>query len=62
MEDKEVEATSEDIAEHVHGDRETSDDAIRKNALRATASLAQMGSRLSFRFASGRMYREIGLA
>jgi hypothetical protein len=58
MADKE-EATAEEIAEHVHGEKQTSDSAMWNNADRTTKSLALLGSRLSFRFASGRMYREI---
>src|SRR5271157_2000815 len=61
MADKE-EATAEEIAEHVNGDSETSDRAMWNNAKRTTDSLAALNSRLSFRFASGRMYREISPA
>ncbi|MGO9601657.1 MAG: hypothetical protein ACLP7Q_27090 [Isosphaeraceae bacterium] len=61
MADKE-EATAEEIAEHVHGDSETTDKAMWNNADRTTDSLALLDSRLSFRFVSGRMYREISPA
>ena len=55
-----TEATAEEIAEHVHGDPSTGDNAIWNNAKRASDALASMGSPLWFRFASGRMFREIG--
>jgi hypothetical protein len=58
MADKE-EAEGEQIAKHVHGDAETSDSAMWNNAKRTTDSLVALGSRLSFRFTSGRMFREI---
>jgi hypothetical protein len=58
MADKE-EATAEEIAQHVHDQSEMSNSAIWNNAKRTTDSLAQLGSRLSFRFVSSRMYREI---
>ena len=57
MADKE-EATAEEIAQHVHGDSEASDQAMWNNAKRTTDSLALLDSRLSFRFTSGRMYRD----
>jgi hypothetical protein len=55
------EATVQEIARHVHGDPETSDSAIWNNAKRTSDALAAMGSPLWFRFASGRIYREISL-
>jgi hypothetical protein len=58
MADK-TEADAEDVARHVHDDEKASDQAMWNNADRTTKSLALMGSRLSFRFASGKMYREI---
>jgi hypothetical protein len=58
MADK-TKATAEAIAKDVHGDPETSDRAIWNNAKRTSDSLAALGSPLSFRFASGWMFREI---
>jgi hypothetical protein len=61
MADKE-EAIAEEIGKCVHDDEKASDSAMWNNAKRTTESLVQLGSRLSFRFASGRMYREISPA
>lgn len=58
MADK-LKAQAEAIAKDVHGDPETSDRAIWNNARRTSDWLAAKGSRLSFRFASGWVYREI---
>jgi hypothetical protein len=52
-------AEAEKIAKHVHGDPEASDSAMWNNAKRTSDSLAALGSPLSFRFASGWMFREI---
>lgn len=54
-----TEATAENIAVHVHGDSETSEGAMRNNANRTSGSLVDLGVRLSFRLASGRMFRMI---
>jgi hypothetical protein len=55
-------AKGEEIAEHVHGDSEASDSRMWNNAKRTSDSLAELGSPLSFRFASGWMFREISPA
>jgi hypothetical protein len=52
-------ALAEEIAAHVHGDEETSEDTMRMNARRTNDSLIALGSSLLFRFAAGRMFREI---
>jgi hypothetical protein len=52
-------AKGDDVALHVHGDSETSDQAMWNNAKRTSDSLSALGSPLSFRFASGWMFREI---
>ncbi|AMV38780.1 hypothetical protein [Planctomyces sp. SH-PL62] len=51
-------ATAADIAERVH-DTRVSIDAIRKNVARTNGFLVGIGSRLSFRVASDRVFREI---
>jgi len=53
------EATVEDVAEHVHADSETDENAVRANANRTNDSLAELGAPLPFRVASGRVFREI---
>ena len=58
MADKE-EATVEDVARVVHGHDETSTETIRMNVRRTNESLATIGSSLSFRVASSRVFREI---
>jgi hypothetical protein len=58
MADRET-ATAEEIGDNVHGNPEASDKAIGKNARETTDSLAGIGSRLSFRFVSGTMFRKI---
>jgi hypothetical protein len=58
MADKE-EATAREIGEHVHGDKDASDDAIRMNVNRTNDALVELDSPLSFRFVSGYVYREI---
>jgi len=52
-------ATAEEIAEHVHDSEETSQQTIHSNVKRTNDSLANMGSRLAFRFVSGVLYPEI---
>jgi hypothetical protein len=58
MADKET-ATAEEIGEGVHGNSQASDKAIGKNARETNDSLAGLEARLSFRFASGTMFRRI---
>jgi hypothetical protein len=58
MADKKT-ADAEDIAVKVHGNSRVGDKAIGKNARQTSDFLAAMGSRLSFRFASGWMIRRI---
>jgi hypothetical protein len=58
MADKKT-ATAEEIGAGVHGNSKASDKAIGKNARETTDSLAGLGSRLSFRFVSGTMFRKI---
>jgi hypothetical protein len=58
MADRET-ATAEEVGDKVHGNSEASDKAIRKNARETSDSLAGIGSRLSFRFVSGTMFRKI---
>ena len=52
-------ATAEEVGDNVHGNSQASDKAIRKNARETSDSLAGIGSRLSFRFVSGTMFRKI---
>lgn len=52
-------ASPDDIAFWVHGNAQVSPDAIRKNVERTNDFLAEIGSRLSFRFVSERVFREI---
>jgi hypothetical protein len=58
MRDKDS-ALLQDVAEEVHGDPDTSEKAMRKNANRTSESLAELQSRLSFRVAGGMMHKEI---
>jgi hypothetical protein len=52
-------ATAEEVANEVHGNSQTSNKAIGKNARETTDSLAGIGSRLSFRFTTSKMFRQI---
>jgi len=54
-----TQATTGEVADRVHGDGNASLDAIRKNVERTNDFLAEIGSRLSFRFVSERVFREI---
>jgi hypothetical protein len=58
MADKES-ADVDDIAENVHKDPDTSEDAIRHNANRTSESLRELGSLLFFRLSGGKIHREI---
>jgi hypothetical protein len=58
MADKEV-ADAEAVGVNVHDNKEASDRRIAKNAQATSDSLAEMGSRLRFHFASGKMHRKI---
>lgn len=58
MADRET-ATAEEIGDSVHGYSKAKDKTIAKNARETSDSLTKMGSRLSFRFASGTMFRRI---
>jgi hypothetical protein len=51
-------ATFADIARHVHGDDETSDEAIRKNVSRTNDSLIELGIPLRLSVASGYVFKE----
>ncbi len=53
------EATAEEVAVVVHGHSETSRNTIWANLQQTNKSLAKLGSPLSFRMASGRVFREI---
>jgi hypothetical protein len=52
-------ATGKDIAKFVHEDDDASSSAMWNNAKRTSDDLAIMGSRVSFRFVGGTMYRDI---
>jgi hypothetical protein len=52
-------ATAEEVAANVHGNSKASDKAIGKNARETSDSLAEIGSRLSYRFIEGTMFRKI---
>jgi len=58
MRDK-VSALLEDVAQAVHGDPDTSEKAMSKNANRTSEALAELQSRLWFRVAGGMMHKEI---
>lgn len=47
-----------DVAEHVHGDRDTSDGAMRSNLNRVNRALESRGVPIRFKLASGRVYVE----
>jgi hypothetical protein len=52
-------ATVQDVAEHVHGDSAAGDRTVSANARRVSDWLAEQGVPLSFRVASGYVFREI---
>jgi hypothetical protein len=58
MADK-TKATVQDVGQHVHGDKDASDDAVRKNVARTNDLLTPLGSKLSFQFTRGHVYRYI---
>jgi hypothetical protein len=58
MKDKNA-APLQDVAERVHGNAQTSDKAMGKNARETSNSLAALGSRLAFRAAGGIMHTKI---
>jgi hypothetical protein len=58
MADK-TEATVEAVAEHVHGNAETREKTIYANVRRTNDWLIEQGERLSFKMASGYVFREI---
>jgi hypothetical protein len=58
MADK-ISASCEDVGREVHDDENANDQTVRMNARRTSDELAEMGSRVSFRVSTGRVFKNV---